>query len=293
MANTNAADEFFALYRYTPSLPLAAVSLACFSIITIWHGTRLFQKRAFYLTPFVIGGVFQSIGYAGRIWSHYDLNSLPAFIIQSLLILLAPALFAASIYMILGRLIHTLRADSYSLVPLKWLTKVFVTGDVISFLTQSMGGGIQAAGSLELYDIGEKVIIAGLFVQIVVFGFFVVTSVVFHRRIVARPTQQAVEGVVPWRKYLWILYAVSVLIMVRSIFRVVEYVQGNAGYLIRREYFLYIFDAVLMFLVMVVMLFMEPVSWVELGKGDVEDGMLMPGFRRLSTSGNPSPSTGE
>lgn len=200
---------------------------------------------------------------------------------QSLLILLAPALFAASIYMILGRLIHCLRADSYSLVPTRWLTKVFVVGDVVSFFTQSSGGGIQAAGSLEMYELGEKIIIAGLFIQIVVFGFFIVTTVVFHRRITAGPTPQSARNLVPWKMYLWILYAVSALIMVRSVFRVVEYVQGNGGYLIRREYFLYIFDAALMFLVMVLMLLMEPVSWVDLVKED-EEGVPMPGFRRLS-----------
>ncbi|KAM7187075.1 RTA1 like domain containing protein [Naviculisporaceae sp. PSN 640] len=288
MDSADLADAFFALYRYIPSLPLAAVSVACFGILTLWHGARLLQKRSLYLTPFVIGGLFETLGYAGRIWSHYDLNSLGGFIIQSLLILLAPALFAASIYMILGRLIHTLRADTYSLVPLRWLTKVFVIGDVVSFLTQSLGGGVQAAGTLELYEIGEKVIIAGLFVQIFVFGFFMITTIVFHRRILARPTSQSAENVIPWMKYLWILYGVSVLIMVRSLFRVVEYLQGNAGYLIRREYFLYIFDAILMFLVMVLMLFMGPITWEDLGKEDVE---LMPRFRRLSknTQGSTTP----
>lgn len=199
---------------------------------------------------------------------------------QSLLILLGPALFAASIYMILGRLIHGLRADSYSLVPLRWLTKVFVVGDVVSFLCQATGGGVQAAGTLELYEMGEKIIIAGLFVQIVVFGFFIVTTLVFHRRITANPTPQSVETLVPWRKCLWVLYGASMLIMVRSIFRVVEYVQGNGGYIIRREYFLYIFDAVLMFLVMGIMLCVEPVSWVNDRKD--KDVVLMPKFRRLS-----------
>jgi len=58
---------------------------------------------------------------------------------QTLLILLAPALFAASIYMVLGRLIRLLRAEQYSLVRINWLTKVFVLGDVLSFLAQSAG----------------------------------------------------------------------------------------------------------------------------------------------------------
>lgn len=58
---------------------------------------------------------------------------------QSLLILLAPALFAASIYIILGRIILMTDGERYSLVRQKWLTKIFVAGDVLSFLMQGSG----------------------------------------------------------------------------------------------------------------------------------------------------------
>jgi hypothetical protein len=55
------------------------------------------------------------------------------------LILLGPALYAASIYMVLGRLIVYLDAQEHSLVRVSWMTKIFVTGDVISFLMQCGG----------------------------------------------------------------------------------------------------------------------------------------------------------
>lgn len=61
------------------------------------------------------------------------------YIIQSLLLLLGPAFFAASIYMILARLIRLLEAENYSIIKTKWLTSVFVLGDVLSFFTQSGG----------------------------------------------------------------------------------------------------------------------------------------------------------
>ena len=59
--------------------------------------------------------------------------SLPPYILQALLLLLGPTLLAASIYMILSRLIELLKAESYSLIKRKWLTRFFVLGDVISF----------------------------------------------------------------------------------------------------------------------------------------------------------------
>jgi hypothetical protein len=60
----------------------------------------------------------------------------------------------------------------------------------------------------------------------------------------------AVSGI-PWQRYLYTLYIASGLILVRSVFRLIEYVQGNAGYLISHEAYLYIFDGFLMFLAMV------------------------------------------
>jgi hypothetical protein len=63
------------------------------------------------------------------------------------------------------------------------------------------------------------------------------------------------------------LYAVSILILVRSVFRVVEYLQGNAGYLLRHELYLYVFDAVLMALCMVIFLFYHP-SRIHAGRGN-------------------------
>ncbi|RKL50788.1 hypothetical protein BFJ72_g241 [Fusarium proliferatum] len=252
MADTETAGFDFKLYRYDPSLPAAVVSTVVFAVLSILHTWRLIRVRAYYFTPFVVGGFFETVGYAGRIWSHFEKLSVGGFVLQAIPILVAPALFAASIYMILGRLIRTVGAAHLSLVPVKWVTRIFVTGDVIAFSLQAGGGGIQSAGTLDLYNLGEKIIIAGLFVQIVVFGFFVVTSILFHTRLLKSPTPESLRGDVPWARYLYVLYATSFLILVRSIFRVVEYLQGNKGYLISHEVFLYVFDAILMALVMLI-----------------------------------------
>lgn len=90
----------------------------------------------------------ESIGYIGRILSSRQTPgdwTLGPYIMQSLLILLAPALFAASIYMILHRIIVLTDGEMHSPVKARWLTKLFVTGDVLSFLVQSGGMLIGAA----------------------------------------------------------------------------------------------------------------------------------------------------
>ncbi|KAF2731159.1 RTA1 like protein [Polyplosphaeria fusca] len=175
---------------------------------------------------------------------------------QSLLLLLAPALFAASIYMVLGRIILLTDGEKFSLIRRTWLTKIFVGGDVLSFLLQSTGGALlsTADDKPDNLKLGENVIMGGLFAQIVFFGFFVVVAIIFQTR--GRAHLETLE--VPWYKHLVVLYVTSTLILIRSIFRVVEYIQGNDGYLMRMEVFLYVFDALLMFKVMLAMNVIHP-----------------------------------
>jgi hypothetical protein len=177
---------------------------------------------------------------------------------QSLLILLGPALFAASIYMTLSRIIRATQNESLALLPMRWQTRLFVWGDVLAFLTQMLGGGLQAVGTLSFLHAGEKIILAGLFMQIVSFGCFIATSTVFHRRCRKHPTAASMSPSLPWENMMITLYVVSLLIMLRSVFRVVEYIQGNAGYLLRTELPLYVFDASLMVITMVIFLAAYP-----------------------------------
>jgi hypothetical protein len=111
----------------------------------------------------------------------------------------------------------------------------------------SIGGGILAtAKDKSNVDLGNNMIVVGLFVQILFFGFFIVLSLVFHRRMLATPSYAVSDTRVPWTRYMKVLYIASALVMIRSIYRVAEYVQGSDGYLQSKEVFIYVFDATLM-----------------------------------------------
>lgn len=125
-----------------------------------------------------------------------------------------------------------------------------------------------ASGTDSNLSLGQKIIIVGLCIQLIFFGLFIIVSVIFHRRMAASPTTASLSIRVSWRKYLYSLYAVSVLIMIRSIFRVAEYVQGADGTLLRNEVYLYIFDAALMWILMVLLNVVHPGLISELLRGD-------------------------
>lgn len=215
------------------------------------------------------------VGFAGRAAAHNNTGDIIPYSIQSVFILLGPILFAATVYMTLGRLIRRVHAEQHSPIRVNWLTRVFVSGDVLSFLLQGTGAGIMAVGSMA--SLGKAIVMVGLVVQLVVFTLFIITAVLFHSRMLKWPTRHAFDSAFSWKKHLYILYAACALIIVRSIFRVVEYGLGRDGYPLTHEWTLYIFDALLMFVVMVLYcVFFPSVLQVHRPKSD-ESGMALGG----------------
>jgi len=216
----------YVLWPYTPSIAGGVIAAIVFFLLTGVHFWRLFKNRTWFCIPFVVGGLFEGIGYAARAAAHNDTETKTPYIIQSILILIAPILFAASVYMILGRLILRTDSASYSIIRANWVTKMFVTGDILCFFIQSGGAGMLVqAKDADGFKRGENIILGGLILQILIFMFFVVVASIWHRRLSAQPTAAAAE--LPWKRYIWLLYAASVFITVRNLCRVIEYALGK------------------------------------------------------------------
>ncbi|KAK4957455.1 hypothetical protein LTR10_005418 [Elasticomyces elasticus] len=241
---TSASQQQYVYYNYNPSIAASCIFAVLFGISTIWHLGLLWQKRLWYFIPVIVGGIFEFAGYVARAVSHTQAvhQTEAPFVIQIIVLLVAPILFSASIYMVLGRIIVTMQAQHYSMIKTKWLTAVFVTSDVICFLIQAAGAGLMARGNRSTTNAGSHIVLVGLIVQIVIFCFFVLVAVVFHRRMNAKPTY--IDLSLPWKKSVYVLYITSCLVLVRNIVRVVEFAQGFKGFIENHEVFLYVFDGV-------------------------------------------------
>ncbi|KAF2261253.1 RTA1-domain-containing protein [Lojkania enalia] len=251
----------FKFYHYNPSFAAAVTFVVFFTIASIRYGQLLIKNRTWYFVPFLIGCTFEAIGYVARAISAKQTPNwnLKPYIMHSLLTLLGPTFYAASIYMVLGRLIRLLDAGSYCLIRPKWLTRFFLMGDILSFLGQSGGGGILATAKSESSQkLGNNVILLGLGIQVVFFAFFMVITIAFHFRITKFPTTKSLSIATSWSTFIWVLNLASLLIMVRSVFRMIEYAQGNDGALLQRELYLYLLDATLMLVVAVVLSVYHP-----------------------------------
>jgi hypothetical protein len=133
-----------------------------------------------------------------------------------------------------------------------------------------VGGGLMAVADMS--KMGEKIIVGGLFVQLFFFGCFIIVSAIFHHRMRLAPTHKSLDSSVRWQTYLITLYVTGVLIWVRSLFRVVEFIEGNDGHLMRSEVWVFVFDGMLMLLVLVWM------NWFHPG----EIGLLIRGERAIT-----------
>lgn len=119
-----------------------------------------------------IGTIFEIMGYGARIsmtpigtvWNY------PAFVIQLVMLILAPTLVAASISVTFKWIVLYLD-PKYSVLKPKWYPWVFVGTDFISIIIQAVGGAISAgatSGSTpnqKLLDLGSGLLIAGVAFQ--------------------------------------------------------------------------------------------------------------------------------
>ena len=225
-----------------------------------------------------------TIGYIGRIISINNLTSEPAFITQSVLIVLAPAFFAATVYMILGRVIAFVNAPQLSIVPHRRLTTIFVLGDVLSFLIQCSGAGLLASAGNR--NMGSLIIVGGLIIQLIFFGVFFVALIVFDTRC---RRQSLSKRIVPqyngntklhWHTVVIALYVASTLITIRCVFRVAEFAMGFDGYLQSHEIFFYVFDALPMAATMLIFNIVVP-GWALKGeRNELEDVQMTLGSAR-------------
>ncbi|KAM0227885.1 hypothetical protein ACHAPO_011174 [Fusarium lateritium] len=244
------------LYKwYEPSKAAAITTCVIFIILTLAQTWRVFRTRHWFGITIIIGGIFEVVGLAARAYSRDDLNGIGPYVIQILLILLAPILFAASIYMFLGRLIHASGYPSLSLIPVRWLSKIFVTGDIICFLVQGVGAGkLVDSNSIEDAKAGKNIVLAGLGLQVAIFLVFVLCAGVFHYRMASKGLFKTANPELRLGPMMTTLYICSLLVMFRNIYRLIEYEQGEDGYLQSHEWPTYVLDVMFMATIMVLTL---------------------------------------
>lgn len=266
------------IWPYTPSTGANLLFLFIFfllfviELVNVFLAKRKYKQRVEKIKsrryvnqqiPFLVGLALETIGYGLRIQARSQKDSILVYSLQSLCILLAPVFVAATMYMLLGQIILVLRAEKLSLIKVKFLTKIFVAGDIISFFLQAIGGGTMVVDILK--DLGKILAVVGLVVQLVFFFVFICTSFHFwYKLYTIRPNSSKsslltagpenkvqfllANNLSSWGNWLHALFCLqfaSILVLIRSIYRAIEFSQGFNGPLQSLESIFFGLDSVM------------------------------------------------
>lgn len=137
---------------------------------------------------------------------------------------------------------RALEATKLSIVRISWISKIYILIDIACVVLQVIGTVTMAYGGADEQQKAINLVAGGLAFQLVAFVIFVLLAMRIHYRLNREPTN--VSSRIRWRRYFWMLYIVSALVLVRNLVRIVEFVQGADGAVASHEVFLYVFDAV-------------------------------------------------
>ncbi|CAG7999411.1 unnamed protein product [Penicillium salamii] len=245
------SNPYYTFYKPSTAAAFVVAILFCLAaVVQIW---RIILTRQWFGIVVLVAAAFEAVGLLARAYSSKHLEKETPFEIQTLLIFLAPILFAASVYMFLGRVIRKSGHPELSFIRIKWVTPIFVVGDIFCFFVQAIGVVILLrAESESKLNLAKGIILAGLALQLFFFAVFFLVAVVFHIRLNSRAGEKAVFSGVNLIIRLWNLYLCSFLITVRNIYRLVEYATGTDAYLSKVEWPTYVLDVGLMLVIMVI-----------------------------------------
>ncbi|KAJ2546447.1 hypothetical protein EV175_005600 [Coemansia sp. RSA 1933] len=199
------------------------------------------------------------------------------YVLMTLFLLLPPNAIALFNYKTIGEIIRTnnSRMDAQNsrsrwrfwLKP-KFVNWFYFSSDLFSIAMQGAGGGMMTSYSTR--NTGKTVVLVGLVVQLFFFACFLVTAVYVWRKpeyVVHRgPRDRSQEAAK--RKIMVNITLTTVLLYIRSIYRIAEFADGYGGKIYSAEWAFYVFDTIVVFAAFVVyiVLYIGP-NFPRLGKG--------------------------
>lgn len=245
------ADDPANLFHYMPTMAPAVISLVFYTVSFIILTTFTIWKRTWYMIVLLIGCLMEIIGYATRIPLVLEpAGQTKLYACMHVCLIMAPVFYAAIEYVLFGRLMHAV-GDQYSLLKPKLVAWVFIISDVISFFIQAGGAGMLISGSKDAQSAqtAENILLGGLGVNLASFAIFCLLIFVFDYRTRKSPPAFPSGSLCEkgWRQFLYAIYISSFLVLIRQIYRVVEFSQGFVGYLAVHEVYFYIFDTIMIF----------------------------------------------
>ncbi|KAL4949034.1 RTA1 like protein-domain-containing protein [Aspergillus filifer] len=268
-------EEERSYYHYSPSVGAAGVFTALYTIAFIGTVAQWLRFRPVVWIVMVIASAMECIGYIARVVSTQDTTARIPYVLQFSLLILAPVLMAGALYVLFGRIIFLIvprdkRTFRICWVPPRWITPIFVGFDIIALLLQ-LAGAVMITSSngtsqedIDSFERGRDLALGGVIVQIIAFGIFTIAAIRFN--FTSRAFVKGIHEALPmqgdsdlttslqekprnenWQQLLHAVNFSTILILIRSIYRMVEFTEGRTGYTNTHEWVFYVFDSVPIF----------------------------------------------
>jgi len=265
-------NDISPFYEYIPTLWICILFTGLFALTTFIHlGQSLHYRMWYLIITAVLSGGTEIMGWGGRLWSHYAPGNLTPYLIQTVTTSFAPTFLIASYFVILAEIIRRL-GPCYSRLQPKMYAILFCGADLIALGVQGAGGGLaaSAAGSndpAKSPDKGGHIMLVGIIIQMIAVTIYMFLAIEFILRYVKDKPFERPNNLPPTGNYyldskmkmmLLGLGISSVLIYIRSMYRVIELSDGWSGHIITTEWYFNVFDAAMIITAMFCLNFFHP-----------------------------------
>ncbi|RGP76257.1 hypothetical protein FSPOR_246 [Fusarium sporotrichioides] len=173
----------------------------------------------------IMGAAWETIAFAFKTLGSRDQQNITYLTVGQILFLLAPLWINAFVYMGVARMVYfSMPAQKLLGIKAVRMTLLFVWLDVVLFLVQGSGGIMlsNTDADSDIIDIGMKVYMAGVALQLAVVLIFSGITVFFYFKL--RQLEGRSMGRMKW--LIWTMVVVLMLIVTRIVYRLVEFGPG-------------------------------------------------------------------
>ncbi|CAF9925083.1 MAG: hypothetical protein HETSPECPRED_005739 [Heterodermia speciosa] len=235
-------DAPIIIYGYTPTLALSALAVALYALLLILHAYRLYAHRLYaFSILLILTTICEIVGYAFRLQSSPppvgDPYNVINFVVQYFFIVVAPVFLSAALYTTLTSLIAYMGPHLSPLgLSRKTIIAVFVASDVVATIVQVAGAALigSAESDRRSPNTANDILLAGLAFQVFSFLLFLLLLGLF---IVNARKAAVSRGEGGMMRFTAAVVGGSLLVYLRTCFRLAETAQGVMGYASSHEAF--------------------------------------------------------
>ncbi|KAG8867453.1 hypothetical protein FRB97_003337 [Tulasnella sp. 331] len=269
-------------FGFVPTLSVCIVFVALFAITGLVHLFQAFHYRVkrWWIPTVVTCGLVEVIGWSGRIWGSQNVWSQNPYIMHFM---------TAAFFITFVRIIIIIGPE-YSRLSPRIYTYLFVGVDVVALVIQSIGGGMAAtANTPSGSQNGAHVMVGGIILQMAAITIYSLTSIEYFWRVFAeRPLRVRRDPLAPSlpqsetttadgektndsrehrgldnltpnvRTMLLGLVIATILVLIRSVYRTIELLDGWGGPIITNQTLFDCLDGIPIFLAMVTLNIFHP-----------------------------------